>query len=187
MGTFSYIRNFLRDPSVASVTPTSGFTVDRLCGYIDFEKDLKIVEYGPADGVFTKKILNKMTDKSVILAIETNKSFVEDLKKIEDPRLIVAHGSAENVKEFANETGWKTADYVLSGIPFSFLQEEVKNNILNHTAELLSREGIFLGYQTSGHLKKYLKRYFSHVQTEMEFLNIPPMCIYKAEQINGRE
>ncbi len=182
MGTLSYIKNFLKDPGVASITPTSRYTVDRICRYIDFEKDLRIIEYGPADGVFTKVLLNKCTRGSSLVAIETNDDFVKVLRKIDDARLRVENCSAENVSEIVTSLGWDTVDYILSGIPFSFLGDEVKNNILKQSAKLLHAEGGFLGYQTSSHLKPFLQNHFPEVATEMEYRNIPPMCIYVAKK-----
>ncbi|MDG5766992.1 hypothetical protein QA596_05905 [Balneolales bacterium ANBcel1] len=186
MGTISYLKNFLKDPGVASVTPTSRFTIEKVCRNIDFSKDLRIMEYGPADGVFTRVLLQKMTAGSGIAAIETNDDFVLSLVSIDDRRLSVFHASAEEAGRIAKSLDWQNIDVIISGIPFSFLDQEVKNNILQKSWELLSEDGMFLGYQTSKHLESHLKKFFPSVKTEMEYRNIPPMCIYNASKINGK-
>ncbi len=180
MGTLSYIKNFIKDRQVASITPTSRFTIGRVCEHINFEKDIRIVEFGPADGVFTKVFLKKLSPGSEIIAIETNRNFAEALRDLRDDRLTVVNKSAEQVREIVQSKNWEKADYIISGIPFSFLKKDVKNRILKESADLLTEEGRFLGYQTSSHLKPYLAEYFPSVDTEMEYLNIPPMCIYIA-------
>ena len=180
MGTLSYIKNFIKDRQVASITPTSRYTIERVCRHMNFEKDLRIIEFGPADGVFTKVILEKLTPESEIIAIETNADFARSLRQHHDKRLTVVNRSAEDVMEIASGRNWDSADYILSGIPFSFLEKGVKHKILQDSADLLGDRGFFLGYQTSSHLKPHLSAYFPNVQTEMEYLNIPPMCIYKA-------
>lgn len=182
MGTFTYIRNFLKDRQVASITPTSRFTIDRVCRYIDFTRDNRIIEFGPADGVFTKVLLEKLTPGSVVLAIETNREFARLLNQSRDERLVVVNRSAEDVWNVAAQKNWERVDYIISGIPFSFLSKEVKNKILLDASRLLGDSGRFLGYQTSSHLRVHLEKYFPVVNTEMEYLNIPPMCVYSAKK-----
>lgn len=182
MGSISYIKNFLQDRKVASITPTSRFTIDRVCKHIDLSKNIRIIEYGPGDGVFTKVLLKNITDGSQILAVETNKNFAEELSSLEDDRLTVRHDSAEHVDKITGSLKWESVDYIISGIPFSFLEDEVKHVILEKSANLLKNGGRFLGYQTSAHLKPFLSDHFEKVSTEMEYLNIPPMCIYVADK-----
>lgn len=181
MSTLNYLKNFIKDPNVASVTPTSRFTINRVCKYIDFQSDIRIIEYGPADGVFTRVLLDKMTPRSQIIAIETNRHFAQSLGNLKDDRLTVVNSSAEEVRDIMEKMKWEYADYVLSGIPFSFLKKEARHRILKDSAALLSEHGGFLGYQTSSHLKPFLSEHFKKVETEMEYLNIPPMCIYIAK------
>ncbi len=185
MGTLTYIRNFLKDRQVASITPTSRFTIERVCRHIDFSRDLRIIEFGPADGVFTKVILEKLTPASQIIAIETNSDFARLLRQHRDERLTVVNRSAEDVREIASNKNWDRADYVISGIPFSFLNKDVKHRILQDVSKLLGDDGLFLGYQTSSHLRSHLRKYFPEVETEMEYMNIPPMCVYRAGKQTG--
>lgn len=180
MGTIAYIKNFIKDRQVASITPTSRHTIERICRHINFEKDVRIIEFGPADGVFTKIILEKLTPTSEIIAIETNTDFAASLSQHHDKRLTVVNRSAEDVMEIASSRNWHRADCILSGIPFSFLKKELKHKILQDSAQLLGDKGFFLAYQNSLHLKPHLNAYFPNVQTEIEYLNIPPMCIFKA-------
>ncbi|MFB6247636.1 MAG: hypothetical protein ABEL97_03615, partial [Salinibacter sp.] len=74
-------------------------------------------------------------------------------------------------------------DYIVSGIPFSFLDEDTKHELLARTREVLEPNGKFLVYQNYNHLEDPLRRYFSDVTIEREFLNIPPtMHAYRARK-----
>jgi len=185
MSTYDYLKSLIRDKNVASVTPSSGYTVRKATRKIDFSRDLYIIEYGPGTGVFADHLLSHMTDNSRLIMIELNAAFADKLKENEDPRVSVHEASATEVEAIAGEYGITKADYILSGIPFSFLQDEEKHQILEASHRLLKPGGFFLAYQTSSHLKKPLEQHFSEVHTTYEFRNIPPMCIYEARKASS--
>lgn len=183
MGTISYLKNFIQDRNVASITPSSLAMVKRVCERIDFNKDNVIVEYGPGNGVFTRYILDHSTIGSKIISIELNANFVKELGKIKDQRLHVFHDSAENVGEILNEYDIDGVDYFLSGIPFSFIKKKQKDVILGVTSALLRPGGKFLAYQTSTHLREPLRKHFPQVSMKYEIRNLPPMCLYEASKL----
>ena len=181
MGTLSYIKNFLTDKNVASITPSSAACVKHVCKKIDFDRELIIFEYGPGTGVFSRYLLDHMTKDSKLILIELNNNFVEKLREeFVDKRVHIFDDSAEEVGAIAENLRITNADYVLSGIPFSFLEDDQKLNILRQTYDLLRVGGEFLAYQTSGHLKDPIRKIFGQVHTELELLNIPPMLVYEA-------
>ncbi|HKI46456.1 MAG TPA: methyltransferase [Balneolales bacterium] len=181
MSTLSYIKNFLTDKNVASITPSSTACVKHVCKKIDFNKKFVIFEYGPGTGVFSRYLLDHMTKDSRLILIELNNNFVEKLREeFIDERVRIFDDSAEEVGTIAENLGIENADYVLSGIPFSFLEDDQKLNILQQTYDLLRAGGKFLAYQTSGHLKVPIRKIFGQVHTELELLNIPPMLVYEA-------
>lgn len=182
MSTITYLKNFIKDKNVASVTPTSSFGVRRICRKIDFTRSLVVVEYGPGTGVFSRAFLNRMTSDSRLILIELNPGFVRQLKKIEDPRLTIVADDVQNIRRILKDNEIDKVDYIVSGIPFSFIDPETKENILRISRDVLRPGGKFLAYQTSKHLLPYLSRLFSNVTTEYEWLNIPPLCFYEARK-----
>jgi phospholipid N-methyltransferase len=187
MSTLSYVKNFISDKYIASITPTSDFGVRKVCSKIDFSCCSLIVEFGPGTGVFTKYLLQKMGHDSLLVLIERNANFVADLrKKIRDPRAIVVNGCASNIMETLAELGKTSADCVISGIPFSFLPDNLRDRILRNSFAALPPGGIFLAYQTfyqsNNHLKSHLDRIFPFVRVEYEMLNLPPLRIYEARK-----
>ncbi len=180
MGKIDFLKTFIKDRDVASITPTSLHCVKKVCTNLDFKKDFTLVEYGPGDGVFSKYILKKMSPGSKLILIELNLDFYSHLKKtINDPRVEIYNTRAGDVENAIDPSLIGNVDYVLSGIPFSFLEKSRKRIVLNATKNLLKEGGLFLAYQTSGHLKKPVMEVFGNLETEREILNIPPYLIYR--------
>lgn len=185
MDTFTYVKNFIRDKDVASITPTSVFGVKRVCSKINFDRSDLIVEYGPGTGVFTNYLLKNMKTDARLILIERNKNFDSILKKnFHDPRVVIVNDSAENVLETLRSCKESQADYILSGIPFFWLSRDLKHRILYNTHRALKKGGKFLVYQTcfqaDHHLKVHLADYFPTVRARFEIRNLPPLRIFEA-------
>ncbi|OEF95609.1 class I SAM-dependent methyltransferase [Desulfuribacillus alkaliarsenatis] len=184
MGTITYIKNMVKDKYIASITPTSIYGVKDVCKKIDFSKDNVIVEYGPGLGVFSTYILDNMTKDSKLILIERNNDFVDHLKKeIKDSRVTIYHDSAEVVNEALAELGLTEADYIISGIPFSFLTKDIRDIIIESTYNCLKPGGKFLTYQTFFQKNRYLREgieiRFSRINDSYCFLNAPPLKIHE--------
>jgi len=185
MSKIDFLKTFIKDRDVASITPSSLHCVKKVCTHIDFSKDFVLVEYGPGDGVFSRYILEKMSPNSKLILIELNKDFYSHLKStIKDPRVEIYNTRAGDVEEVLSSELIGNVDYVLSGIPFSFLEKSRKRIVLIATKNILKEGGLFLAYQTSGHLKKPVMEVFGNLTTEREILNLPPYLIYRVEK-NG--
>jgi len=185
LSTFVYIKNFVKDRDIASITPTSSFGVRKVCSPIDFGKHGVYVEFGPAAGVFTRFLLERMTARSKVVLIERNAAFVSILRRsFADDRVRIYHESAEFVKDIVASESPEGADYVLSGIPFSFFDDNLRRRIVEETYDSLKPGGKFLPYQTffqrDRHLLDHLTRVFPEVVHRYYLLNLPPMRIYEA-------
>lgn len=167
---------------MASVTPTSRFCVRTVCQPIDFSKDQIIVEYGAGAGVFSHYLLDNMTPDSQLHLFETNDILFNKLRQINDKRASFYDQSVEYVNDLLPKDIIGKVDFIISGIPFSFLDTEVKSSILDQSYRLLHDGGEFLAYQTSGHLEDPLRDTFGNVKTSWEWRNIPPMTVYVAEK-----
>lgn len=180
MSKIDFLKTFIKDRDVASITPSSLHCVKKVCTNIDFKKDFVLVEYGPGDGVFSRYILEQMSPNSKLILIELNKDFYNHLNAtIKDPRVEVYNIRAGDVEEVMSPELIGQVDYVLSGIPFSFLEKSRKRIVLMATKNILKEGGLFLAYQTSGHLKKPVMEVFGNLETEREMLNLPPYLIYR--------
>jgi phospholipid N-methyltransferase len=185
LSTFSYMRHFVKDKYIASITPTSEFGVRRVCGKIDFRRCSVVVEFGPGMGVFTRHLLSRLGTDSRVILLERNPAFARLLaQQFPDPRVVIRNRCASTVLHALEECGVRRADAILSGIPFSFLPYETRKEIVDNAHAALREDGKFLAYQTfyqaNNHLKEPLQSIFRSVRVEYEMLNIPPMRIYEA-------
>lgn len=182
MNQVSFLKNFVKDRSIGALTPTTHSAIKKVCANIDFSRDISIVEYGPGTGVCTLYALGRMTPASSYIGIETNSVFVGELQKVKDPRFTIVHGSAENSLETLRSLGVKSADYVISSIPFSFLSDKTRASIVGATHEALRPGGTFIVYQYSPLMKKYLEAVFGHVRLRFTPLHIPSIFIMEAQK-----
>lgn len=180
MSRARFFKNFLTDMKVGALTPTSLYTIKRLCDRIDLDHSRVIVEYGPGTGVFAEFLLERMPTESKLIMIETNPAFCEMLKRFEDPRVHVFNDSAENVRDVLTQCDENSADCIISGIPFTLLGERSRKSVLENTCSVLTENGRFFVYQYSAFLRKHLRDHFGRVTVDIRLLNIPPMFIFEA-------
>lgn len=185
-----HVLQMLQDRQVASISPTSRRCVEEICRSIDFSQALTIIEFGPGDGAFTEYLLEKMRTDATLIAIETNHDFVHKLpKKLRDRRLEIVHGSAADLAQILQSRDITSADYILSGIPFSFIADDLKDQILHDTASLISPAGKFLVYQSLAapngrkSLIASMQRYFRIEATYNLFLNLPPLYVLESRSV----
>ncbi len=185
MTAFAYLSNLLQDRYVASVMPTSRFAVEKICSRIDPKAARVVIEYGPGTGVFTEALLRRMTPESRLIAVERNEALFNLLRdNCRDPRLQHVNDCAGNILDIVRRAGAGQADYVLSGIPFSFLPAKARVELLQNTHRILKRGGKFLAYQTfyqpPGCLRVPLREIFSDVKIEYAVLCVPPLLVLEA-------
>lgn len=177
-----FFRQFVKHPGmIGSVIPSSPALVNSMLDSIDWKSTRLFVEYGPGVGTFTRPILERLHPDAALLAIDLNLDFVAWLEaQIDDPRLRVIHGSAADVRRFITEAGHRSADYILSGIPFSTLPDGVGDAICAETASVLNPGGEFLVYQYSAYVRSLLTPHFDRVNERVEWWNIPPCRTFRA-------
>ncbi|MBI3296902.1 MAG: hypothetical protein HYZ75_01970 [Elusimicrobia bacterium] len=180
--SFSYISAFLRDKGVSAVMPSSRFLVDRVLKAMDLGHAPVVVEFGPAEGVMTRRILHSMPEDGVLLAIELNGDFVKSVKRIRDPRLRVVQGDVQDVEKHMARLGLPKADVLVSGIPFSFFDAEGRVRLLDKIDSCLKPAGRFVAYQVTTHLIPLLRRKFRDVDGFLELRNIPPHFVFTAKK-----
>ena len=178
--TVLFAKNFLQHPlMLGSFIPSSRFLIRTLLEELDFGRARVIVEYGPGVGTFTREILARMRPDAILIALETNREFVNFLRQsTTDPRLHVVHGSAADVQSALTAHNVRKADFVISGIPFSTLPAGVREAVLQATRAVLQQHGAFLVYQFSPMVLASLRRVFSQVRRGFQPLNMPPAQLF---------
>ncbi|MGH9576424.1 MAG: class I SAM-dependent methyltransferase [Terriglobales bacterium] len=164
---------------LGSLVPSSRFLVKSLLSRVEWDQAQILVEYGPGVGTFTREILKRMRPDATLVVIELNAEFVHLLRQeIRDPRLRVFHGSAAEVAAALEEMGFVSADYIISGIPYSNMPESARRKILHESRRVLSPQGAFLVYQFTRTVLPYLQSSFRSVRQDFELMNILPARIF---------
>jgi phospholipid N-methyltransferase len=172
-------RRFLADPmKIAYVVPSSKGMVKRVLERMDFERARVFVEFGGGEGCYTRQIARRMAPEAKLLVFELDPHLAEHLRRQfrDDPRVLIYQSDAALFRDELHTLGLNHADYVISGIPFSYIEPAAKKVILHSVHDGLSREGMFIVYQVSMELKGHA-RMFPGCEVEYFLANIPPMFI----------
>jgi phospholipid N-methyltransferase len=183
---WQFLRGFLKNPvMVGSIIPSSRVLIDKMLAPVDWENTKLFVEYGPGVGTFTRPVLDKLGPDAKLVTIDTNPDFTRYLKEsINDDRLVAVNGSAADVETILMDHGLGSADYVLSGLPFSTLPAGIGEDIAEATSNVIRPGGAFLVYQFSPKVLDFIRPHFAPIKRGFEWINVPPATLfwaYKAE------
>jgi phospholipid N-methyltransferase len=175
-----FARNFLKSPfMLGSLVPSSPFLVNAMMGQVDWERAHVLVEYGPGVGTFTREILRRMRPDAVLVAIELNTDFVEYLgTHVRDPRFRVVQGSAERVRNVLAQQNLTHADYIISSLPYLYMTDSLRREILEESRLALRAEGSMLLFQYTRTMLPYLESSFSSVKLNFQPFNFLPALIF---------
>ena len=180
MGPLSFIKQYITKPrSVGAVMPSSKHLAAKMICPINFHDARSIVEYGPGTGVFTEQLLRHRNPQTVVLLLETNTTFIDILKsKYEnEPNLYIINESAENIGQYLAMHNIPQADYILSGLPFASIPQDISTRILSETKKYLSQNGSFITFQYTMLKKELIRQFFNSIDITHEIRNIPPAYV----------
>lgn len=172
----SFFEEFIKNwREVGSITPSSKFLVKKMLATVDFKNSELLVELGAGSGIMTREILKQMNKSSKLVVFETNKDFYQELKKIDDERMLVYNHSALKLREYLDE---QLVDCIVSGIPLAVLPQSDKEVLLDLSYESLKKGGLYIQFQYSLESKRDLKKVFDSVEVDFTPLNIPPAFVF---------
>ena len=175
-----FFKGFVKHPvMVGSIIPSSSRTIRKMLAPVDWENTKLFVEYGPGVGTFCQPVLDRMKPDARLIVIDLNPDFIDYLTKtIRDSRFIAVHGSAADVNEIIAEFGFEHADYVLSGLPFSTLPNNLGPVIAEETARAIRPGGAFLVYQFRARARDFMAPHFARIDNGFELWNILPCYLF---------
>jgi phospholipid N-methyltransferase len=175
-----FLEGFLEHPvMVGSIIPSSRYTVAKMLAPVKWDECKLFVEYGPGVGTFCRPVLERLRRDGQLIVIDTNPLFIDYLKAtITDSRFAAVLGSAADVEEIVRAHGHNSADYVLSGLPFSTLPDRVGPAIAAATHRVLRPGGAFLVYQFSAKARDYMARHFKRIDSGFELFNVLPCKLF---------
>lgn len=140
-----FLGALLRNPrSVGAIVPSSS----RLARHMvrDIAPASRIVELGPGTGAITREIIRRAGAAGRLLAVDTNDSFVERIRR-GWPQVDCVCASAETLPELTAELGWTEVDHIVSGLPFATLPTGTTRLILDGVRDTLRVGGTFTTFQ----------------------------------------
>lgn len=75
------LQYIIKPRTTGAVMPSSKYLARKMVNKIDFKTAKYIVEYGPGTGVFTDEIIKRKTENTILLLIEYNTNFYNELEK----------------------------------------------------------------------------------------------------------
>jgi phospholipid N-methyltransferase len=179
---WQFLRGFIKNPvMVGSVIPSSRVLIEKMLAPVDWANTRLFVEYGPGVGTFTRPVLDQLAPDATLVTIDTNPDFTRYLKdSIDDPRLVAVNGSAADVDKILEDRNLGSADYVLSGLPFSTLPPGVGEDIAAATSSVIRPGGAFLVYQFSPKVLRFIRPHFERIERGFEWVNVPPATLFWA-------
>jgi phospholipid N-methyltransferase len=178
------------------VIPSSRFLSAALLEPIDFDAARVVVELGPGTGAITAEILRRLRPDARLIAVERNHRFVSHLKRCEDPRLILVHGSAESLRSQLSSHGIRSREVhaIVSSLGLTAMPPKQRDSILRQARACLSPAGTMTQYQyitsfagqgdgarLSLHkfrAGEFLQNYFQDVTVRRIYLNFPPARVF---------
>jgi phosphatidylethanolamine/phosphatidyl-N-methylethanolamine N-methyltransferase len=140
-----FLGALIRHPrATGAVVPSSPFLARQMVREI--ERSSRVVELGPGTGAFTREILACAGSGGGLLAVETNRAFVERLRRVL-PEVDCACAAAETLTELVAARGWTEVDHIVSGLPFASLPPETTRLILDGIQRVLRVGGTFTTFQ----------------------------------------
>jgi len=184
-----FLAEFVKKPSqVGSVLPSSQELALGMLRGVDWSSANFIVEFGPGTGSITKHVMAQRAPTSQYLMLEPNQHFHKLLLE-RFPECRIVSDFAENLEGHLPRQLGKV-DLVVSGLPFSLMDWEVIERILEVTYQCLREGGefrTFLYYQTTflpkmQRMIQFLETTFREVEMKRVLLNLPPARVIRCRK-----
>ena len=176
--SFLFFKRVLANPiRVGYLVPSSGFLTRQTAKRIDFSKPRVVIELGPREGCHTRQIVRRMSAESRLILVELDQHFANHLKKqfAKDKRVTVIQANASQLVATLEELGITNPDYIVSGIPFSIMNRELREEVLTSIALAMGPETIFITYQVSLQISEH--ELFDLSRHTHCLLNVPPIKV----------
>jgi phospholipid N-methyltransferase len=173
---------FLANPrQVGAVLPTSRTAVRGMLDLADVPAAELVVELGAGTGVQTGEILARLAPGARLVSVEIDPKLSALLREryAGDERLEVVTDSAENIAAYLDG---RRADVLVSALPFTSLDGELRKRILDLLPGLLGPQGVMVVIQYSPLMLQEFRRRFGSVRWRITPWNVPPAFLFACSQ-----
>lgn len=178
-----FLQAFLKNPlHVGAITPSSPELAFQMIEGIEPNKENLVLELGVGTGSFTRLINQIVPDDNSYLGVEISRDFIKALKR-EYPHLKFVCGNATKLQKLHEKSGLGKVGYIISGIPFVSLPNDVGDEILQEISKFMDQGCTFRTFQyahgyympSAVKLRKFMKaRYGRAKKSPLIVKNVPP-------------
>ena len=176
-----FLIQYIMHPRITgAILPSSKRLSRKMIKEINFDNCNCIIELGPGTGVFTEELLKRRDINTKVILIEYNREFYKLLKSKYDniENVYIINDSAENIDRYTKKYSIDNVEYIVSGLPFASLPNDMSEVILNKSKSILGYRGSFITFQYTKFKKDLIKKYFKDIKINREVLNIPPAYVF---------
>ncbi|GAB2746584.1 methyltransferase domain-containing protein [Salinifilum aidingensis] len=182
----TFLDNAVRKPRMmGAATPTSSAVAATVAQVVPTTGEPVVVELGPGTGSLSEGIHRRLPGGARHIGIELGAELADHLRT-HKPWMEVVHGDARELGSLLAGLGVERADAVISSIPWSLLDEEQQQRILDQAAGVLGGAGAFtavtylpVARSSSGRrFRQRIDRTFDEVLTHTTWRNLPPILHY---------
>jgi len=184
---WQFFAGFLRRPwTVGALAPSSGCLARLVLRRCPLRHAQTVVELGAGTGAITRLIRDRIGPDTKFLALELDATHVERLRE-RFPDVSVCRESAEHLASLLARHGCRSADCIISGLPWGNMSQRMQERILRQVLTCLRPGGRFCGfgyvhakwYPSSRAFRENLATHFSRVHiSRVVWRNLPPAFAY---------
>lgn len=176
-----FLAAFVANPrQVGAVLPTSRTAVRDMLDLADVPAADLVVELGAGTGVQTGEILARLKPGARLVAVEIDPRLSALLEeRYDDERLQVVTDSAENIDAYLDG---QRADVLVSALPFTSLDQALRQRILDALPGMLGPRGVMVVIQYSPLMLGEFRRRFRSVRWRLTPWNVPPAFLFACSQ-----
>src|ERR1035437_10341258 len=178
-----FLKRVLANPvQVGYLVPSSPFLTHKTAKFLDYTKARTVIELGPGEGCHTRRIIHRMQPGSRLILIELDSHFGKHLETqfAKDERVVVIHGDALNLADILTSLDADHPDYIVSGLPFTIMQRDLREQLLANIAQAMGPHRRFITYQASLGISDH--KYFQLVRSKHCLLNVPPLHVMELQR-----
>ena len=186
-----FFRQFLKDPLITgAIAPSSAGLSELITDTAQLPEKKCVVELGSGTGVFTKRILKKISPDCIFFTLEINPQFADETKK-NCPAAIVYPASGKDIRKYLRKHRQRTCDCIISGLPWAAFSHKAQEELLGAVYSSLEYGGEFLTFvyihglllPAGKKFRRLLKERFSSVKkTRIIWGNLPPAFVYHCKK-----
>lgn len=180
-----FLKQFILHPrETGAIAPSSAELADCITEHV--ARANAVVELGPGNGIFTKRILEKKQAHAVFFALEKNPIFAERTR-VRYPACNTHLGTAADLQRYLQQEGLKQCDCIISGLPWAAFDRRTQKQLLDSIVRALVPGGTFSTFAyihgmllpAGKNFRQLLRQKFREVhQTKVVWKNIPPAFVY---------